>query len=164
MKGSREWQLRVSKEDFMGQHCFTCAFPHIIQKVGAGGGYISFHFMSGKRGSKISCGQPSMCPPIWSSGEWMAGSLLRELRAQELKEKRQDKVTKLAWPEPQHLSQDPLKYFLQTDVGPRARELVGERRQWVLPRRMACRGERTPDSLWYGWLRTGSKGKAMLIV
>lgn len=78
----------------------------------------------------------------------MAGSLLRELRAQELKEKRQDKVTKLAWPEPQHLTQDPLKYFLQTDVGPRARELVGERRQWVLPRRMACRGERTPDSLY----------------
>ena len=38
-------------------------------------------------------------------------------RAQELKERREDKVTKLAWPEPQHLSQDPLKHFLWTDVG-----------------------------------------------
>ena len=38
-------------------------------------------------------------------------------RAQELKERWEDKVTKLAWPEPQHLSQDPLKHFLWTDVG-----------------------------------------------
>ena len=121
---------------------------HITQKVGAGGGYISFHVMSRKRGSKMSFGQPSMCPPIWSLGEGMAGSLLRELRAQELKERWEDKVTKLAWPEPQHLSQDPLKYFLWTDVSPRARQLVGERRQWVLPRRMACRGKKTPYSLY----------------
>ena len=81
----------------------------------------------------------------------MAGSLLRELRTQELKERREDKLTKLAWPESQHLSEDPLKYFLWTDVGPGARELVGERRlsfSWVLPRRMACRGKKTPYSLY----------------
>ena len=60
-------------------------------------------------------------------------------------------LTKLAWPESQHLSEDPLKYFLWTDVGPGARELVGERRlslSWVLPRRMACRGKKTPYSLY----------------
>ena len=54
--------------------------------------------------SKGPFGRPSMCPSVWSSGdELQTGFHLGELRAQELKERWEDKVTMLDEPAPRHL-------------------------------------------------------------
>lgn len=155
LEGSREWQWRFSREDFMGQHCFTCA-----QKVGAGGGYISFHFMSEKRASKISFGQPSMCPPIWSLGEWMAGSLLRE-------RKNWRRGGRTRWPSWPGLSPSTCHRIpSSTSCGQmwaQGKGASGREKTMGPAQEDGLQGRKDSiQSVWYGWLRTGGKGKAML--